>query len=160
MFYRKIFILIFIILNFMPIAGITADEKKSEITPVPTAKIKMFLPVPFCEDGIPLTVTNLEYSSVIKNYYTPKEGYRFCTLNVSQINSSPYLQDCYKGNFILFDRKGIPYECVKELSNFWLETLQPGGTNFGHLVYEIPEEAVADRLVLYEDEKPVLTIKL
>ena len=137
-----------------------ADEKKNEITPAPTAKIHMFVPGPPVDDGIPLMVTNLEYSSIIKNYYTPQEGYCFCTLNISQQNMSPDVQDCYKGNFILFDRKGIPYECVKELSNFWLKTIQPGGTNFGHLVYEIPVEAVPDRLVLYENEKPVLTIKL
>jgi len=128
-------------------------------TAAPTAKISMFVPTQAENDNFRVTVTNLVYSSIIKNYYTPKSGNRFCTLNLSQQNISANVQ-IYTGTFSLVDKDGVSYDYLEGLSNFWLQVLQPGGTNFGHLVYEIPATSVPDKLILYSIDQPSLTLNL
>lgn len=128
-------------------------------TPAPTVKSSMFVPVQKQNDNFRISVTNLEYSSMIKNYYSPKSGNRFCTLNISQQNISGNVQ-IYTGTFSLTDKDGISYDYLEGLSNFWLQVLQPGGTNFGHLVYEIPATSVPENLVLYSIDQPTLTLPL
>jgi hypothetical protein len=128
-------------------------------TPPPTPKTTIFVPKTAQNDNFSVTITNLEYSNMIKNYYTPKSGNRFCTLNISQQNISSNVQ-VYTGTFSLIDKDGHNYDYLEGLSNFWLQVLQPGGTNFGHLVYEIPSDAVPDKLVLYSIDQPSLTIPL
>ena len=127
-------------------------------TAVPTA-ISIFTPKTDANENFRVTVTNLQYQTLIKNYYTPKVGHRFCIVNVSQQNISPNVQ-IYTGSFSLFDTDGNSFEYLEGLSNFWLQVLQPGGTNFGHLVYEIPVQSIPDRLVLYSVNNPTLTIDL
>ena len=126
-------------------------------TPAPTPK--MFVPHSAENDNFRVTVTNLVYSSIIKNYYTPKSGNRFCTLNISQQNISTNVQ-IYTGTFSLVDKDGVSYDYLEGLSNFWLQVLQPGGTNFGHLVYEIPATSEPEKLILFSIDQPSLTIPL
>jgi len=128
-------------------------------TPAPTPKITMFVPHSAENDNFRVTVTNLVYSSIIKNYYTPKSGNRFCTLNISQQNISTNVQ-IYTGTFSLVDKDGVSYDYLEGLSNFWLQVLQPGGTNFGHLVYEIPATSEPEKLILFSIDQPSLTIPL
>lgn len=130
-------------------------------TPVPTVATSggVFIPRSVSNDSFTVTVTNLQYQNIIKNYYTPKSGYRFCIINVSQQNISPNVQ-IYTGTFTLFDTDGHSYDYLEGLSNFWLQVLQPGGTNFGHLVYEIPSNSVPEKLVLYSVNNPTLSIDL
>jgi len=126
-------------------------------TPIPTPSI--FIPKTEENDSFRVTVTNLQYQTIIKNYYTPKAGYRFCIVNVSQQNISPNVQ-IYTGSFTLFDTDGHSYDYLEGLSNFWLQVLQPGGTNFGHLVYEIPAYSIPEKIELTSINNPSLTINL
>lgn len=119
----------------------------------------IFIPKTRSNNTFTVTVTNMEFQSIIKNYYTPKSGYRFCILNVSQQNISAEVQ-IYTGTFSLFDTDGHSYDYLEGLSNFWLQVLQPGGNNFGHLVYEVPIDAVPEKLVLYSVNTPTLSIEL
>ncbi|OQA14906.1 MAG: Telomeric repeat-binding factor 2 [bacterium ADurb.Bin363] len=134
-------------------------------TPVvtkPTPSVKkstMFIPVTGSNDNFCITVTNLEYANIIKNYYTPKTGYRFCILNISQQNISSNVQ-VYTGTFSLIDKDGHSFDYLEGLSNFWLQVLQPGGTNFGHLVYEIPADAEPDCLILSSMQGAPLNVDL
>jgi len=143
----------------------TPTPLTSILTPTPSSSVEISTAPPFfipksVSNGIfNVTVTNIEYTNVIKHYYTPRPGYKFCIINVSQQNISPSVQ-IYTGTFSLFDQEGHSYDYLEGLSNYWLQILQPGGTNFGHLVYEIPDDAVPDRLVLYSINNPTLVLDL
>ena len=102
-------------------------------------------------------VTHMEFQTKIKNLYTSKSGYHFCILNVYWMN----IRDEYyhPGTHVLFDTKENEYEYLKEISKFWLEAVPPGGNNFGHIVFEIPIDAIPEKLVLFDNRnKPLITI--
>ncbi len=153
-------------LSFIPIV-ITAETpppvpSSPTVTPAPTVSsnniTNIFLPTYIPED-FRIVATDLRYENIIKNYYRPQEGYRFCIISIHQQNVSPETQ-IYTGTFTLFDKEGNSYEYLYELSNFHLQILLPGWTNFGYLVYEIPFDSIPDRLVLYRIDEPYMEVDL
>jgi len=110
-------------------------------------------------DTYTVNINKISYRKKIKNYYTAKSGYHFCILEICQKNISSEIQ-IYTGAFSLFDTDGHSYDYLEELSTFCLMVLPPGDINFGKLVYEIPVEAVPEKLVLYSVNTPTLSIQL
>jgi len=145
--------------GIIPVSG---EELKS-LTPVPSKTFTpdhIFIPTTGIRPEHEIEVTNMEFQTKIKNTYFPKEGCHFCILNVIQQNISSEEQT-YSGIFILFDTNGNKYEPLKELSPFWLKSIPPGGNNFGHMVFEIPIDAIPEKLVLFDNKnKPVITIQI
>ena len=94
-----------------------------------------------------VTVTNVQTAENVKSHYLPRAGYHFVIVYLSQQNMSDRAQ-VYTGRFTLQDGSGASYEEQEGLCNFYLVVLRPGGTNFGYLVYEIPQNAAPRRLML------------
>ena len=46
------------------------------------------------------------------------------------------------------DNKQRIYEYSEGLSNFWLVVLRPGGSNFGYIVFEVPQDSEPAKLIL------------
>lgn len=128
-----------------------SSESKESIEP--------FCPRSASNGAFLVTVTNIEEVNVIKNYYKPKAGHKFIIVYLSQQNISGDLQT-YTGKFYLIDSKKITYNFIEGLSNYWLIILRPGGSNFGYLVFEIPEEATPAQLILQTVNQSPLSLNL
>ena len=106
-----------------------------------------------------VSVSNVEEVTSIKDYYKPRTGYKFVIVYLSQQNVSNEVQ-IYSGQFALVDQFNVSYEYLDTLSNFWLVVLNPGGLNFGYMVFEIPENAKPIALVLHGLNMPPLSVTL
>lgn len=106
-----------------------------------------------------VTVTNLETISVLKDFYKPREGYKYVIAYLSQQNVSQQVQ-VYTGRFSLLDQKSASYDYIEGLSNFWLVILRPYGVNFGYLVFEIPADSKPVSLVLHSLNQAPLAVNL
>ena len=106
-----------------------------------------------------ITVTNIEEVSNIKNTYNASAGSKYIVVYISQQNISPEVQ-IYTGKFTIVDENSKVYDYLEGLSNYWLAILKPGGTNYGYLVFEVPQYARPMRLVLNALSQPPLEISL
>lgn len=131
-------------------------------TPAPTLldpNTEIFVPVTARNAVFSVTVTNIETVNIIKEYYKPKDGYKFVTVYLSQKNVSDEMQ-IYSGHFSLKDRENNTYDYAEQLSNFWMIILKPGGINFGYLVFEIPQMARPERLDLNVFNQTSISLKI
>jgi len=106
-----------------------------------------------------VTVTNMETTSNIKDFYHPRPGYKFVIVYLSQQNVSNEVQ-IYTGRFSLLDQQNRSHDYIEGLSNFWLVILRPYGINFGYLVFEMPADAQPTRLALHALNQSPLTLNL
>ncbi len=106
-----------------------------------------------------ITVTNIEEVTNIKNTYNAAAGSKYLVVYISQQNISTDVQ-IYTGKFTLMDENSKVYDYLEGLSNYWLAILKPGGTNYGYLVFEVPQYARPSRLVLNALSQPPLAISL
>lgn len=118
-----------------------------------------FVPRTSANSDYSVTVTNVNETRVIKEYYRPKPGYKFVIIHVSQQNISDKVQ-LYTGRFALEDHTKQTYEYIEGLSNFWLQILRPGGINFGSLVFELPANTVPVKLILHTYATSPLSLNL
>lgn len=118
-----------------------------------------FVPRTSANTDYSITVTNVNETRVIKEYYRPKPGYKFVIIHVSQQNISDKVQ-LYTGRFALKDHTEQTYEYIEGLSNFWLQILRPGGINFGSLVFELPANTVPAKLILHTYGTSPLSLNL
>ena len=124
------------------------NNKSKEINKQPiTTPPTVFIPRSASNEEFKVTVSDLKEAKLIKGLYTPKEGFKFVILTVSQQNLSNKVQ-LYTGKFVLYDDKGYKHEYIEGLSSYILQVLLPSGMNFGTLVFEIPENNVPSKLVL------------
>lgn len=110
-----------------------------------------FMPTGWENDIFKFTVTKMETAYSLKNFYKPDEGKKFVVVYLTQENKSDKVQ-FYGGKFKLTDSNGAQYERYKGLSNFWSVALDPGGINFGCLVFEMPSEVEPQKLMLDMDK--------
>lgn len=108
--------------------------------PEPKKHFKIFIPQTEKNEIFSVTVSDVTFETSIKDYYNPNKGNIFIVIYLSQTNISPELQ-VYTGKFSLIDNVNRSYDPIEGLSNFWLQVLKPYGTNFGYLVFEVPENA-------------------
>ena len=106
-----------------------------------------------------VTVTNIEEVTNIKDTYNASTGSKYVIVYISQQNISSEVQ-IYTGKFTIIDENSKVYDYLEGLSNYWLAILKPGGTNYGYLVFEIPQYAKPARLVLNALSQPPLEISL
>lgn len=106
-----------------------------------------------------VTVTNLETISILKDFYRPKEGFKYVVVYLSQQNISQQVQ-IYTGRFSLMDQKSNSYDYIEGLSNFWLVILRPYGVNFGYLVFEVPADSKPVSLLLHSLNQAPLAVEL
>lgn len=116
-----------------------------------------FIPVSTENDIFKVSVTNLEESASVKGQRPSSPSNKFITVYLSQQNISNEVQ-IYTGKFALLDREDRVYEYSEGLSNFWLVVLRPSGANFGYIVFEVPRNARAKKLVLSTTSRPPLVI--
>jgi hypothetical protein len=135
-------------------------NKSKEINKQPTATPPtVFIPRSASNEEFKVTVSDLKESKLVKGLYTPKEGFKFIILTVSQQNLSNKVQ-LYTGKFVLYDDKGYKYEYIEGLSSYILQVLLPSGMNFGTLVFEIPENNIPSKLVLETYGSTPITLSL
>lgn len=143
----------------------SSEETSEEMIPTPPPPSKsppkevLFIPKTTANGDFSVTVTNVEETHLLKNYYKPKEGKKFVVVHVSEQNISDKVQ-MYTGRFALQDQNQISFDYIDGLSNFYLQILRPGGINFGSLVFEVPEDSAPARLLLHTYENPPLTVSL
>ena len=104
-----------------------------------------------------VTVTNVESEASHRSHYSPRPGYKFVVVYLSQQNVSQEARctpDVQPGG-----QRGR-LEPAEGLSNFFLAVLRPYGINFGYLTFEIPEESQPTRLVLAVPNGPGLAVGL
>ncbi|MHB2019478.1 MAG: stalk domain-containing protein [Candidatus Xenobia bacterium] len=106
-----------------------------------------------------VTVTNVQSESTHRSHYSPRPGYKFVVVYLSQQNVSAEAQ-IYTGTFTLVDQRGASFDPAEGLSNFFLAVLRPYGVNFGYLTFEIPEESQPTRLVLTVPTGTGLSVEL
>jgi hypothetical protein len=106
-----------------------------------------------------ITITNIEQANTLKSYYKPNAGGKYVVIYLSQQNISNLTQ-VYTGKFSLIDGDNKVYEYMEGLSNFWLVILKPGAINFGYLVFEVPQGAAPNRLVLHALNQEPFFVKL
>ncbi|MEW6277416.1 MAG: DUF4352 domain-containing protein [Candidatus Eremiobacterota bacterium] len=106
-----------------------------------------------------VTVTNVQTVGTLKDYYQPRNGYKYVIVYLSQQNISNEVQ-IYTGKFTLRDQGGNAFAGLDNLSNFWLVVLRPQGVNFGYIVYELPAQSQPAELVLTTVNQPPLGISL
>lgn len=136
-----------------PMVSDTAPEEPPAV-PVPDSSQSsdasnegFYVPRTSANADFSVTVTNVESSHLVKDYYKPGEGKRFVVVHVSEQNISDQIQ-MYTGKFTLEDSEGNSYDYLDGLSNFYLQILRPGGINFGTLIFEVPENAAPGSLIL------------
>jgi hypothetical protein len=135
-------------------------NKSKEINKQPIATPPtVFIPRSASNEEFKVTVSDLKESKLVKGLYTPKEGFKFVILTVSQQNLSNKVQ-LYTGKFVLYDDKGYKYEYIEGLSSYILQVLLPSGMNFGTLVFEIPENNIPSKLVLETYGSTPITLSL
>lgn len=125
-----------------PEKPIAPSEEKKHKTQVeqPRKHSRIFIPQTEKNEIFSVTVSDVTFETSIKDYYKPNKGNIFVVVYLSQTNISPELQ-VYTGKFSLIDNSNRAFDPIEGLSNFWLQVLKPYGTNFGYLVFEIPENA-------------------
>lgn len=106
-----------------------------------------------------VTVTNIEEVFNIKNTYNASAGSKYLVVYISQQNISSEVQ-IYTGKFTIVDENSKVYDYLEGLSNYWLAILKPGGSNYGYLVFEVPQYARPMRLVLNALSQPPLDISI
>ncbi len=135
-------------------------NKSKEINKQPIAiPPTVFIPRSASNEEFKVTVSDLKESKLVKGLYTPKQGFKFVILTVSQQNLSNKVQ-LYTGKFVLYDDKGYKYEYIEGLSSYILQVLLPSGMNFGTLVFEIPENNIPSKLVLETYGSTPITLSL
>ena len=136
------------------------NNKSKEINKQPIAiPPTVFIPRSASNEEFKVTVSDLKESKLVKGLYTPKQGFKFVILTVSQQNLSNKVQ-LYTGKFVLYDDKGYKYEYIEGLSSYILQVLLPSGINFGTLVFEIPENNIPSKLVLETYGSTPITLSL
>ena len=120
---------------------------------------RVYVPKSAKNEVFQVTVTNLETISILKDFYRPKEGYKYVIAYLSQQNISQQVQ-IYTGRFSLLDQKSNSYDYIEGLSNFWLVILRPYGINFGYLVFEVPADSKPVSLVLHSLNQAPLSIDI
>jgi hypothetical protein len=110
-------------------------------------------------DTFSITVSNVEIPGTFKNFYKPMDGYKFVIIYLSQTNISKSVQ-IYTGRFSLLDDQKRSYDYSESMSNFWLMILREGASNFGYLVFEIPQGSSPSMLVLHALNQEPLTVNL
>ncbi|MBQ7503117.1 DUF4352 domain-containing protein [bacterium] len=133
-------------------AGLPSNSQRS-------ANGSVYIPKHAQNSVFQVTVTNLETISVLKDFYRPREGYKYVIAYLSQQNVSQQVQ-VYTGRFSLLDQKSASYDYIEGLSNFWLVILRPYGVNFGYLVFEIPADSKPVSLVLHSLNQAPLAVNL
>lgn len=132
----------------------------TQLSRVPSyAAMGAFEPVTAKNQTYSITVTNIEEVSNIKNVYSASAGSKYWIVYISQQNISSEAQ-IYTGKFTIVDEQQKVYDYLEGLSNYWLAILKPGGVNYGYLVFEVPVNAKATRLVLNALSQPPLSIAL
>ncbi|MBI3924189.1 MAG: copper amine oxidase N-terminal domain-containing protein [Armatimonadetes bacterium] len=106
-----------------------------------------------------VTVTNVEKVGSLKGYYSPRGGYSFVIVYMSQKNMTAAPQ-VDPGRFHVEDDRGNRYPMMDDLSNFYPVIFRPYGINFGYQVYEVPTDARATGLVLSTSGHALLRVKL
>lgn len=143
-------------------SGVPAPESKlsSYLTNVPAMQTKGNFAQKNGKNSVfSVTVTDMEEISVIKNRYNASAGNKYFVIYVSQQNISPDVQ-IYTGKFTLSDENSHIYDYMEGLSNYWLSILKPGGVNYGYLVFEVPQNSRASKLILNALNQPPLAIDL
>ncbi len=145
-----------------PIQGVNAMRGGSANLPTNSQRPqngRVYVPRSAKNEVFQVTVTNLETISVLKDFYRPKEGYKYVIAYLSQQNISQQVQ-IYTGRFSLLDQKSNSYDYIEGLSNFWLVILRPYGINFGYLVFEVPADSKPVSLVLHSLNQAPLSIDI
>lgn len=118
-----------------------------------------FIPVVGENDVFKVAVTNVENKDRVKAQSVSNPSNKFVIVHLSQQNVSDEVQ-IYTGKFALMDNKQRIYEYSEGLSNFWLVVLRPGGSNFGYIVFEVPQESEPAKLILSTTSRPPLALNL
>ena len=118
-----------------------------------------FIPVVGENDVFKVAVTNVENKDQVKAQSVSNPSNKFVIVHLSQQNVSDEVQ-IYTGKFALMDNKQRIYEYSEGLSNFWLVVLRPGGSNFGYIVFEVPQESEPAKLILSTTSRPPLALNL
>ncbi len=145
-----------------PIQGVTTMRGGSANIPSNSQRPqngRVYVPKSAKNEVFQVTVTNLETISILKDFYRPKEGYKYVIAYLSQQNISQQVQ-IYTGRFSLLDQKSNSYDYIEGLSNFWLVILRPYGINFGYLVFEVPADSKPVSLVLHSLNQAPLSIDI
>lgn len=145
-----------------PIQGVTTMHGGSANLPSNSQRPqngRVYVPKSAKNEVFQVTVTNLETISILKDFYRPKEGYKYVIAYLSQQNISQQVQ-IYTGRFSLLDQKSNSYDYIEGLSNFWLVILRPYGINFGYLVFEVPADSKPVSLVLHSLNQAPLSIDI
>ena len=116
-----------------------------------------FIPVVGENDVFKVAVTNVENKDKVKAQSVSSPLNKFVIVHLSQQNVSDEVQ-IYTGKFALMDNKQRIYEYSEGLSNFWLVVLRPGGSNFGYIVFEVPQESEPAKLILSTTSRPPLAL--
>ncbi len=142
----------------VPVKGSVAPSKRVQ-PPAAGFINEPFIPVVGENDVFKVAVTNLENTDKVKAQSVSKPGNKFVVVHLSQQNVSNEVQ-IYTGKFALMDNTKRIYEYSEGLSNFWLVVLRPGGSNFGYIVFEVPQSAEPSKIILSTTSRPPLVLGL
>lgn len=143
----------------VPVRGSVAPSKRVQQPPAAGFINEPFIPVVGENDVFKVAVTNLENTDKVKAQSVSKPGNKFVVVHLSQQNVSNEVQ-IYTGKFALMDNTKRIYEYSEGLSNFWLVVLRPGGSNFGYIVFEVPQNAEPSKIILSTTSRPPLVLGL
>lgn len=143
----------------VPVRGSVAPSKRVQQPPAAGFINEPFIPVVGENDVFKVAVTNLENTDKVKAQSVSKPGNKFVVVHLSQQNVSNEVQ-IYTGKFALMDNTKRIYEYSEGLSNFWLVVLRPGGSNFGYIVFEVPQSAEPSKIILSTTSRPPLVLGL
>lgn len=143
----------------VPVKGSVAPSKRVQQPPAAGFINEPFVPVVGENDVFKVAVTNLENTDKVKAQSVSKPGNKFVVVHLSQQNVSNEVQ-IYTGKFALMDNTKRIYEYSEGLSNFWLVVLRPGGSNFGYIVFEVPQSAEPSKIILSTTSRPPLVLGL
>lgn len=143
----------------VPVRGSVAPSKRVQQPPAAGFINEPFVPVVGENDVFKVAVTNLENTDKVKAQSVSKPGNKFVVVHLSQQNVSNEVQ-IYTGKFALMDNTKRIYEYSEGLSNFWLVVLRPGGSNFGYIVFEVPQNAEPSKIILSTTSRPPLVLGL
>lgn len=143
----------------VPVKGSVAPSKRVQQPPAAGFINEPFIPVVGENDVFKVAVTNLENTDKVKAQSVSKPGNKFVVVHLSQQNVSNEVQ-IYTGKFALMDNTKRIYEYSEGLSNFWLVVLRPGGSNFGYIVFEVPQSAEPSKIILSTTSRPPLVLGL
>lgn len=143
----------------VPVRSSVAPSKRVQQPPAAGFINEPFIPVVGENDVFKVAVTNLENTDKVKAQSVSKPGNKFVVVHLSQQNVSNEVQ-IYTGKFALMDNTKRIYEYSEGLSNFWLVVLRPGGSNFGYIVFEVPQNAEPSKIILSTTSRPPLVLGL